>query len=458
MRIRLRSGLTLIVLAAASLWLTLPVFAEQFTGGTLTLEQAIALALERNLGYANAQLAARSSESAARQAGDEQSLQVSLGGEYDRQDAELREGPGLTLTVGQTYPGLLPAVSLPGYPLPLSPVALARAGEDLARTQAEKARGDLVFNVIQAYYGVLKASRLREVQEAALASAEAAGKVTAAKVNAGAATRVDLLRAEMDIAEAELAVAKAKNAYATAQTALFALLSLEAPATPVTYAPVAPAEAPRGTQEELTEHALAQRAEVTVAALNLKEAESRENQAKLGTLPSVNLTGSLSGERHLLTSDWNPVSGTLSWSAQTGTHELTGPGRPLPGDWNLGIAVTYPLYDAGARQEAVLQAQLRTAQARNSLEQARNAVAAEVQEAWFQLAEARLNVEAARKAKRLSAESRRLTSLRVENGVGTPAELSEANANYLAAQVNLVQAEFAEQIALAKLKRAAGLL
>lgn len=431
---------------------------EALTGETLTLERAVNLALERNLGYANTQLAARILESAVRQAQGEQSPQVAVGGKYDRQAVESGEGPGLTLSAEQTYPGLLPAIPLPGYPRPLPPVALARVGEEQSHAQAEKARGDLVFSVTQAYYSVLQAARLQEVREAALTSAEAAGKVVQAKVNAGAATRVDLLRAEMDVSEAELALAQAKNGYATAQTALFNLLGVEPPATPLNYAPVPPAQAPPGTQETLAEEALARRAEVTVAALTLKEAVSRENQAKLAALPSVSLSGSLTGERHSVTSDWDPFSGTVAWNAQAGNQELSAAGRGSEDGWNLGISVTYQLYDAGARREAVLQARLKTAQAQNNLAQAKETVVSEVQEAWFQLAEARLSVEAAQKAERLSSESQRLSRLRVENGVGTPSELSEANANYLAAKVKLVQAEFAEQIAIARLKKAAGQL
>ncbi|MGE5554191.1 MAG: TolC family protein [Betaproteobacteria bacterium] len=465
---RRTTWLLLAAFLAAGLGAAPPVHAEPWAGGDLTLEKCVALALERNLGYVTASLASEAAASATRQAGAELAPQVTVGGGFDRLSADGGDGLEVSVSVKQTYPSLQPLVSLPRYPLPLAPVALARIEEDQARVRREKTRSELVFNVTQAYYNVLKAARLREVQEAALASAESARKVTEAKLNAGTATRVDLLRAEMDVANAELAVAKAKNGYTTAETALFSLLGFDPPATAVSYAPVPAAEAPKETLATLTDQALAKRPEVIDATLSLKQAVSQENQANLQTLPSVNLTGSYTGDHWSLASDWELLSGSVSWTAAASnrtsvdvgqTPALRTDSHSLSGDeWNVGVKLSYPLYDAGARKEAVLKAKLQTAQVRNNLEQAKNSVASEVQAAWFELEEARLSVEAARRAANLSAESQRLTRLRVENGVGTPSELSEANANYLKAQVDLVQAEFAEQIAIAKVKKAAGLL
>lgn len=450
----------------ASLGLVPSARAENWAGGDLTLERCLALGLERNLGYANAGLNVEASASATRQAGDQLRPQVTVGGDYDRLAADAGEGPGVTLSVAQTYPGLLPALSLPGVSLPLGPVALARLGEDQARARADKARSDLVFNIIQAYYNVLKAARLREVQEAALAAAESARNVTEAKVKAGTATRVDLLRAEVDVANAGLAVAKAKDGYTTAETALFALLRFDPPAAAVNYAQVPPAEAPAGTLAALTEQAVAQRPEVTDAALEIERASSQENQANLAALPAVNLTGGYADDHWSVSSGWNPLSGNVSWSAAASNQTLGVAGAggsatrsSLSSDgWNVGIEVSYPLYDAGALREAALQAKLKKAQAQNNLEQTKNSVAAEVQAAWLEWQEAKLSLEAARRAASLSAESQRLTQLRVENGVGTPYELSQANADYAKAQLDLVQAEFAEQLAIVKVKKAAGLL
>ncbi|HHW15324.1 MAG TPA: TolC family protein [Firmicutes bacterium] len=444
-----------------------PAHAESWAGGDLTLERCIALGLERNLGYASARLNVEVSASATRQAGDKLLPKVTVGGNYDRLAADAGEGPEVTVNVGQTYPGLLPALSLPGVSLPLGPVALAQSGEAQARARADKARSDLVFNISQAYYNVLKAARLREVQEAALAAAESARSVTAAKVNAGTATRVDLLRAEVDVANAELAVAKAKDNYTTAETALFALLRFEPPAAPVNYAPVPPAEAPGETLAALTDQAVAKRPEVTDAALELQRAISQEKQANLAALPAVNLTGGYTDDHWSVSSGWNPLSGDVSWSATASNQKLAGAAStggsvarsPLSREgWNVGVEVSYPLYDAGALREAALQAKLKTAQAQNNLEQTKNSVVSEVQAAWFEWQEAKLSLEAARRAASLSAESQRLTQLRVENGVGTPYELSQANADYLKAQLDLVQAEFAEQLAIVKVKKAAGLL
>ncbi|MGE5623400.1 MAG: TolC family protein [Methanocella sp.] len=454
---------TLSVLALALFLVLVPaVRAEQWTGGDLTLERAVALALERNLGYATANLTAESATSATRQSGDKLQPQVTVGGTYDRQLADEGSGPQVTVTATQQYVGLAPALAVPGHPLPLGPVALAKLAEEQARGRADEARQTLVFNVTQAYFNVLKAARLKDVQRAALASSEAARKDTSAKVTGGTATRVDLLKAEMGVANAELAVLKADNAYATAESAFFTLLALDPPATPIAYAPAPETPEPDGTLEALTTQALERRSDVADARLALDKAVSQQNQAELAALPTLTLDAGLSGEKYDLSSSWEPVTGTLSWEASAYTVKPSAPGSSRTSsasdDWTIGVSVTYPLYNAGVLRESALQAKLQTAQAKNTLEQSRAAAAMEVQTAWQELQEAKLTVGTARKAVGQSAEALRLTRLRVDNGVGTPADLLEAIATDLQTQVSLVQAEYAQQLAVVKLKKAVGLL
>jgi outer membrane protein TolC len=456
------AALGLVALLAAGAALAQPARAERWSGGELTLDQAIATALARNPGYAAANLAAEAAASAAREAKDKLRPQVTAGGSYDRYLADAGDGPQATVTATQSYPGLRPVVVLPGYPLPLPPAALAGLAGDQARLRAEKARNDLLFHVTQAYYNLLKAERLTEVQRAARQSAEAARKEAEAKLASGTATRVDLLRAETEVANAELAVVKAANARMMAESALFTLLGLEPPADPVACAPAPEVSEPGGTLDTLTTQALARRPEVAEARLNLDRAVSDKDQAALALLPTVSLSGSLTGDRHAVSSSWNPVTGTLAWTASvaggpTAASGAVGRVSPSGEDWNVGVSVTYPLYDAGALREAALRAKLQVAQAEQHLEQAKGAVVSEVQAAWLELAEAKLSVEAARQAVGPSAEVWRLTKLRVEHGVGTPSELLEANAQDLQARVNLVQAEFARRLAVVKLKKATGL-
>lgn len=461
MKARRRSTIALWGTLLAILWATVPAWGAPWPGQELTLEQAVTLALERNLGYASATLGAEVSASATRQASDRLAPKVTVGGSYDRHLADGGDGPEVTATVSQAYPGLLPAVNLPGYPRPLGPVALAGLAEGQARGTAEQARRDLVFNVTQAYYGILKAGRLREVQAAALTASEAARKDTEAKANAGVATRVDLLRAELEVANAQLAVAKAVNTYSAAESALFSLLQFDPPAEPVRYPPAPAGLAPEGSLEALTAQALEKRPEVEGAVASLQRTISQLDRARLDTLPSVGVNGSYSGEKYSASSTWDLLKGDLTWSATASNQGLGATRLGLGGaeeDWSVGISVGYPLYDAGALTEAALQAKLQVTQAEEALAQVRNSVRAEVQAAWFELAEARLSVAAAQRAVGQSAEAVRLTRLRVENGVGTPAELLEANAQDLQVQVDLVQAEFAQELAVAKLKKAVGLL
>lgn len=458
-RERVTSILALAFLLAAGSVLAPAVRAEPWSGGELTLERAVALAVERNLGYAAARLAAESAASATRESRDKLQPKVTVGGTADRRLSKTGEGPNVTLSATQSYIGLAPVLSLPSHPLPLAPVALAGLAEEQARRRVEKSRSELVFNVTQAYFNVLKAARLQEVQRAALTSSEAARKDTAAKVAGGTATRVDLLRAEMEVADAELAVTKAENAQVTAESSLFALLAFDPPAQPINYAPAAEAAEPDGTLASLIAQALERRPDVADSRLSLERARSQQNQADLNSLPTLSLNGSLTGEKYDLSSSWNPVTGTLSWEAATSTVKTAGNLYSATSDeWNVGVSVTYPLYDAGALREASLQARLQVEQAKSTLEQTRTTAAAEVQAAWLELQEAKMSVEAARKAVGQSAEALRLTRLRIENGVGTPTELLDANAQDLKTQVNLVQAEYARLLAVVKLKKAAGLV
>jgi outer membrane protein TolC len=83
-------------------------------------------------------------------------------------------------------------------------------------------------------------------------------------------------------------------------------------------------------------------------------------------------------------------------------------------------------------------------------------VTLEVKQAYLNLQSAEQQIETAQKGLVAAREALRVANLRYQEGVGTPVEVSDANAQFVAARTAVVNAIYQYRIAVSNLQRAVG--
>jgi len=217
---------------------------------TLTLEQSVAIALEKNpeVRIAEKELAkARASVWEAyaallptidanvnfQKAWDIQQttipnfIKIMLGsgfpGAGDMPDyVQLSFGLENTLTYGATLrqPLFLGGAGIAG-------VRMAGAAKQASERMLDARRQNLIYQTAHAFYGCLLARELVEVQEKALKQATANVDVVRKKYDVGSASGFDLMRAEVEVANLRPEFIAAGNTYQAALTGLRMVLGLE---------------------------------------------------------------------------------------------------------------------------------------------------------------------------------------------------------------------------------------
>ena len=290
-------------------------------------------------------------------------------------------------------------------------------------------QNNLAYTVATNYFAQLRAERLlalrRSQEELAaeqLRSVEARIRVEEVAEAEQALPLSELRNRQVDRIEAENDVRVSANALRNVMGLL--------PGPPLRLVEREDAAATLPTVEALRATAERLRPEVIQAAARLRVAEQSVSIARIRRRPRLS----------------------------TGLNVNLTPNNDQRAAWDVGAAISMPLWDAGLTraQEREAQADLRASRAQ--LEQVRKDVTAEVEEAYLILVNARERLAAsalAVDAARVNLES---TTARFQRGVTgiTVVNLSQAQVQYDTANTNAIQARFDVHLAQAQLERAIG--
>jgi outer membrane protein TolC len=144
--------------------------------------------------------------------------------------------------------------------------------------------------------------------------------------------------------------------------------------------------------------------------------------------------------------------------AKAGSWESGSPSNDdLRDNWSVSIAFQAPVFDGGMRKSDAAAFHEMSIQSQLQLDQMKKAVALEVAQRRGELDRAAASVEARSHTAALADRNYTLMALAYEKGVVNTLQLSDARLQLRQARVNEVQALHDYYIALARLRRAAGL-
>jgi multidrug efflux system outer membrane protein len=291
----------------------------------------------------------------------------------------------------------------------------------------------LVANVATAYFQLRALDAELEIAKRTLGSRQESLQLTRVLETHGGASDLDVSQSEQLVYTASETIPDLERQIEQQENQLSILLGENPGPIPrgqiLTEQPV-PENVPAGLPSELLER----RPDVREAEANMMAANAQIGVAKAAFFPSVSLTGTGGLES-------NALNRFLSAPSQT---------------WNAGLSITQPIFEGGALrsglrlsraqyQEEVLAYQ-QTVQ--NALEQVSNALIANQKDREFREQQELLTGAAQR--------TDQLSEVLYNNGGASYLQVLTAETNYFSAELNLVQAQLNERLALTQLYQSLG--
>src|SRR5579872_416375 len=406
---------------------------------SLSLHDALALALANNLNYQSSLADERAAEARVVQARSALWPHLSAGYSYvHAQTAESFQFPSPTgfqkiLFSSTDINNVNGTLEYALYDGGANVAGVGQASANLAASQSNVAaqKATIIRDTTSAYFQLIQATRSAIVADQAVSVAGANLTTANEQYQAGTSAKVDVLRTQVSQADARVDAIKAHNEATLANAQLANILNINLSSI------VTPTDPLETTAPEYKLGALLasarSRPELAAAQDAVAIADQAVKLARAGVLP------------------------TISVQVQEASSKPNFFNVPKP-QLTETLAVAWNLWDGGLTRGKVQEASADVDKAKIQLKSLDNGVDLEVREAFFNYTAAMAQVDAARDAQTAAQENYRVNAIRFKAGVGTSLELSDALLSETQAEDQYISALADLRISLVALQRAAGLI
>ena len=401
---------------------------------TLTLSQALEQAAAQNPNVQMARLRVLEARSLAASRHSEYLPQINVTVATAYQTNNLQgiglAFPGLSSRLGpyRTF-NARPVVSQTILDLSLlSSIRASRLREKAAEQDVEALREDTQAAVVGAYLQVFQAQSRLAAAQARLRFAEALLAQTTDLEQAGRASKLDLARQHQRREIEQLAVITAQQETDALLPQIAELIG-RASSTGLELAPPTPAPF-TGSAASVVAAAQSTRPDLTALRTRIAVAEQELARVHRERLPKV--TG---------LADYGLLG--------------VGPDRSI-GTWNVGAAVTIPLWTSGRLENEAKAAGHRVAQAKLEIERLQLAVQRQASQAWIDYEASLAATTTAARSIAAAKQILELAQLRYQSGLATTIDTVTAQANVAEADDALIRSRYAALLAQARLAAASG--
>ena len=317
------------------------------------------------------------------------------------------------------------------------------ARESLAASELglRAGRADVVYQVKQRYYALLKAQELVEVQQEAFELGLKRQEEAEIRLEVGAGTRVDLLRLQVAADNARADLINAEQQVQLSRASLNHVLGRGLSASLETVALAGDPALPPETAEPEAMADLVERAQRANPGL----AQARRNESAA----EMNLKARRAA--------WHPrLSANISYSRNNEVLERVYGDLDQNYRLSAGLNLTYQLFDGGLRSADVDRARSSLESARLGLEQQERDLALSVETTYLELVRLGRILRIARRTAELAAEDLHLAEERYRVGKGRLLEVLDAQVGLTSARNNRVSTRYDLALAEADLERITG--
>jgi outer membrane protein len=335
-----------------------------------------------------------------------------------------------------------------------------RAAEESYYEWSERTT-DLALAVEQTYWEMVYTSRQLDIAKQSLKRADDLLRINKAGLRVGTMAEVEVLEAEAEVALRQELVLKAQNVLEDTQDALKRLMNwfdgdrLDGVSLVASNSPEIPGI--QLSEQVSLEKALLRRGNIWAARERIAQATLSEIFARNQRLPDLSINSSVT---------WHGLAPEGGDRYDTSMGMPTFPDRDITDawdllndrdfyDWSIGIFLTYPLGNRGAKAKAA-RAQKQIKQAELGYEDLVQQVHADVRESIRQINTDRERLLTAAKAVQLRKERLRISQKSYELGLATSHDVLEIQEDYANAQVQELRALIDCMNAYARLSRVEG--
>jgi outer membrane protein TolC len=406
---------------------------------SLSLHDALGLALANNLSYQSAVTDERAAEGRVIQARSQAQPSLSAGYSYvHTQNAGTFSfaTPKGFQTIQFSSTDINNVNATLAYALYTGGAAQAAIGEaasGLAASQNQLAaqRSSVISDTTSSYFQLIEATRAATVADQAVSVATQNLKTADELYQAGTSAKVDVLRTQVSLENARVDAIKAHNAASLANARLANILNINLGSVITPTDPLEIQTQSFGLDSLLTSSGA--RPELAAAQDAVAIADYAVKLARSGYLPDVGI------------------------QVQEASSKPNFFGVPQP-QLSESLAVAWKLFDGGLTRGKLHEASAAVDKAKINLKQINNGVDLEVREAYFNYTAAQAQVGAARAAQVAAQENYRVNEIRFRAGVGTSLELSDALLSETQAADQYISALANLRVSLVTVQRAAGLI
>jgi outer membrane protein len=250
-------------------------------------------------------------------------------------------------------------------------------------------------------------------------------------VDVGSRPHIDLVSEQANYATARVKLIQAQNGYATGRVLVEQAIGVtDLGSWEVAQESLPPVQGEASAPEALLAEALQARPDIATLQRQL-DAQKLTTSALQGAYgPSLSLTGAYS--------QVGPATNDLS------------------SNWNYQLVLSWPFFQGGLTRGQVRESRANEVQLVAQIEQQRQQVRVDVEQARLGVVAAIATLDAARDASEAARERLTLAEGRYETGVGNVIELSDAQLQLTTALGQQVQSEFQLAVARSQLLRALG--
>ncbi|MHB8499689.1 MAG: TolC family protein [Candidatus Acidiferrales bacterium] len=316
------------------------------------------------------------------------------------------------------------------------------AAAALAQARAEIASRGLVVTVVQSYYTMAAAQQKVETARTAAEEGENFLKLTEDLEKGGEVAHSDVIKADLQAQDRHRQLQEAQLAYLNAKLGLAVLIFPDFNDN-FELADDLHASVPLPTLEEVKQHAAQENPDIRAALEAVRAAGDSVTVARAGYLPSLGLDY------------WYGIDAAnfgLNFPTTFSGKTYSNLGTSISGTLNI------PIWNWGATQSRVKQAELRRAQAKRELSFAQRKLLAEIQSLYAEAETALNELAGLGRSNQLAAESLRLTILRYKSGEATVLEVVDAQTTAALASSTYQDGAVRYRVALANLQTLTGVL
>jgi|SRR5579872_136075 len=310
----------------------------------------------------------------------------------------------------------------------------AQRAQDASVHQLARTEQELVFRIVESYYGILLAKKHLELSEQALKTTQAILDRSKDRFDSGVAVESDYLSAQVRMAARKQELIRTQNDLALARAQLNTAMGVP------TQNEFEPDEAFAEKVFPITSLEEAEKSAVEMRP-DLKRIRSEETAQQ----QSVSIAKSSFGPR---------LNAFADWEADNPTFLAGGGGN----NWLAGIELQFDLFEGGAKKAQLSRERAMQDKVTSVREMATAAVRLEVRRAYYDADAARQQIEVTRAAIAEAQESLRINQNRYDSGLSTISDLLAAEEAARRSQTDYWEAIYRYRTGYANLELASGTL